>query len=149
MHCVKPPPPPHHSTERPRTYDETLEEICQRAVFEVADNQSTAASPSVPTYTYTDWFSLVWPSRRCPDMHLRRGFCFCCAQGQNRKDSRANDPALSLHRVPRTPARPCSRAQVGARRPEENIYAIQRQNSRSTVESRDSRPRNRMRTLLS
>ncbi|CBJ28915.1 conserved unknown protein [Ectocarpus siliculosus] len=34
------------------------------------------------------------------------------------------------------------------RKPEENIYAIQRQNSRSTVESRDSRPRNRMRSLL-
>eukprot|EP00903_Cladosiphon_okamuranus_P011700 g11004.t2 len=42
-----------------------------------------------------------------------------------------------------------SNAEVGARKPEENIYAIQRQNSRSTVESRDSRPRNRMRALLS
>ncbi|CAM9570841.1 unnamed protein product, partial [Hapterophycus canaliculatus] len=41
-----------------------------------------------------------------------------------------------------------SSAEGRVRQPEENIYAIQRQNSRSTVESRDSRPRNRMRTLL-
>ncbi|CAM9368398.1 unnamed protein product [Ectocarpus sp. 4 AP-2014] len=41
-----------------------------------------------------------------------------------------------------------SSTEVRVRKPEENIYAIQRQNSRSTVESRDSRPRNRMRSLL-